>query len=185
MWALGIGLAVVHLTYPHGTHFNLWDHHDCTNNLSPLVSTPFHTIGVQPPSYLHQIGSLCDSLISLNFHKYLKNLLKIWWQLQYWTKATRSIHYGNKVETPVYDNIRELVTWECKRTWSEIVNVLANLKGSVGRWNLNFWRLEQFYTNFWNKGVVDTYSSRRLIQNKQRSNCEATIMMARKSRCIY
>jgi hypothetical protein len=28
------------------------------------------------------------------------------------------------------------------------MNVLANPKGSVGRWNLNFWRLEQFYTNF-------------------------------------
>jgi hypothetical protein len=28
------------------------------------------------------------------------------------------------------------------------MNVLANLKGSPGRWNLNFWRLEQFYTNF-------------------------------------
>jgi hypothetical protein len=35
-----------------------------------------------------------------------------------------------------------------QRAWSEIMNVLANLKGSVGRWNLNFWRLEQFYTNF-------------------------------------
>jgi hypothetical protein len=29
-----------------------------------------------------------------------------------------------------------------------IMNVLANPKESVGRWNLNFWRLEQFYTNF-------------------------------------
>jgi hypothetical protein len=31
-----------------------------------------------------------------------------------------------------------------QRAWSEIMNVLANLKGSVGRWNLNFWRHEQF-----------------------------------------
>jgi hypothetical protein len=38
------------------------------------------------------------------------------------------------------------------------MNVLANPKGSVGRWNMNFWRLEQFYTNFRSKGVVDTYS---------------------------
>jgi hypothetical protein len=28
------------------------------------------------------------------------------------------------------------------------MNVLANPKGSVGHWNMNFWRLEQFYTNF-------------------------------------
>jgi len=32
-----------------------------------------------------------------------------------------------------------------QRAWSKIMNVLANLEGSVGRWNLNFWRLEQFY----------------------------------------
>jgi hypothetical protein len=38
------------------------------------------------------------------------------------------------------------------------MNVLANPKGSVGRWNLSFWRLEQFYTNFQSTGVVDTYS---------------------------
>jgi hypothetical protein len=30
-----------------------------------------------------------------------------------------------------------------QRAWSEIMNVLANPKGSVGRWNLNFWRFEQ------------------------------------------
>jgi hypothetical protein len=38
------------------------------------------------------------------------------------------------------------------------MNVLANPKGSVGHWDLNFWRLVQFYTNFCSKGVVDTYS---------------------------
>jgi hypothetical protein len=38
------------------------------------------------------------------------------------------------------------------------MNVLANPKGSVGCWNLNFGRLEQFYTMFCSKGVVDTYS---------------------------
>jgi hypothetical protein len=53
-----------------------------------------------------------------------------------------------KVETPIHDSIRALVTWECKEAWSEIMNVLANPKGSVGHWNLNFWKLEQFYTNF-------------------------------------
>jgi hypothetical protein len=61
---------------------------------------------------------------------------------------------------------RDTYSWHYKgigylgvqRPWSEIMNVLANPKGSVGRWNLNFWRLEQFYTNFWSKGVVDTYS---------------------------
>jgi hypothetical protein len=46
-----------------------------------------------------------------------------------------------------------------QRAWSEmIMNVLANPKGSDERWNLNFWRLEQFYTNFKSKGVEDTYS---------------------------
>jgi hypothetical protein len=29
--------------------------------------------------------------------------------------------------------------------WSEIMNVLANPEGSDGRWNLNFWRLEQIF----------------------------------------
>ena len=61
---------------------------------------------------------------------------------------------------------RDTYSWQYKgignlgvqRAWSEIMNVLANPKGSVGLWNLNFWKLEQFYTNFWSKGVVDTYS---------------------------
>jgi hypothetical protein len=38
------------------------------------------------------------------------------------------------------------------------MNVLTNPKESDGHWNLNFWRLEQFYANFGSKGVVDTYS---------------------------
>jgi hypothetical protein len=47
------------------------------------------------------------------------------------------------------------------------MNVLANPKGSVGRWNLKFWRLERFYTHYGSKGVVETpISSHRLIQNK-------------------
>jgi hypothetical protein len=35
-----------------------------------------------------------------------------------------------------------------QRAWSEIVNVLANPKVSGGRWNLNFWMLDQFYIDF-------------------------------------
>jgi hypothetical protein len=54
----------------------------------------------------------------------------------------------DKVETPIHDNIRELVTWECKEHGVNIMNVLANPNESVRRWNLNFWRLEQFCTNF-------------------------------------
>jgi hypothetical protein len=54
----------------------------------------------------------------------------------------------HKVETPVHDSIREMVTWECKEHGVNIMNVLAHPKGSVERWNLSFWRLEQFYTNF-------------------------------------
>jgi hypothetical protein len=38
------------------------------------------------------------------------------------------------------------------------MNVLANPKGSVGHWNMNFWVIEQFYTKFWSKGIVGTYS---------------------------
>jgi hypothetical protein len=53
-----------------------------------------------------------------------------------------------KVETPIHDSIRELVTWECKEHGVNIMNVLANPKGSAGRWNLSFWRLELFNTNF-------------------------------------
>jgi hypothetical protein len=53
-----------------------------------------------------------------------------------------------KVETPIHDSTRELITWECKEHGVNIMNVLANPKGSVGRWNLNFWKLQQFYTHF-------------------------------------
>jgi hypothetical protein len=53
-----------------------------------------------------------------------------------------------KVETPIHDSIRELITWEFKEHGVNIMNVLANPKGTVGRWYLNFWRLEQFYTSF-------------------------------------
>jgi hypothetical protein len=49
---------------------------------------------------------------------------------------------GDKVETPIHDSIRELITWECKEHGVNIMNVLPNPKGSVGRWILNFWRLQ-------------------------------------------
>jgi hypothetical protein len=35
-----------------------------------------------------------------------------------------------------------------QRAWSEIMNVLANPKGSVGRWNLNFGGLSNFTQSF-------------------------------------
>jgi hypothetical protein len=43
-----------------------------------------------------------------------------------------------KVGTPIHDSIRELVTWECKEHGVNILNVLANPKGSVGRWTSEF-----------------------------------------------
>ena len=43
-----------------------------------------------------------------------------------------------KVETPIHDSVSELVTWECKEHGVNIMNVLANPKGSVRRWNLKF-----------------------------------------------
>jgi hypothetical protein len=65
------------------------------------------------------------------------------------------------------------------------MNVLANLEGSVGRWNLNFGGLSNF-TQILKQGccrhVALTY---RCIQKKQRNNCEATQMMARKVRVYF
>jgi hypothetical protein len=44
------------------------------------------------------------------------------------------VPFKSKVETPIHDNIRELVTYMgVQRAWSEIMNVLANPKGSVGQ----------------------------------------------------
>jgi hypothetical protein len=58
------------------------------------------------------------------------------------------------------------------------MNVLVNPKGSVGRWN--FWRLEHFTQIFEARMLKTPILSHRLIQNKQRNNCEATEMMVRK-----
>jgi hypothetical protein len=35
-----------------------------------------------------------------------------------------------------------------QRAWSEIMNVLANMKGSVGRWNMKFGGLSNFIQIF-------------------------------------
>ena len=51
-----------------------------------------------------------------------------------------------KVETPIYDNIRELVTWECKEHGVNIMNVLANPKEKC--WALESEFLEAFKSNF-------------------------------------
>jgi hypothetical protein len=64
------------------------------------------------------------------------------------TNSSSFISFTIRVGAPIHDSIRELITWECKEHGVNIMNVLANPKGSVGHWNLNFWRLEQFYTNF-------------------------------------
>ena len=54
-----------------------------------------------------------------------------------------------KVETPIHDNIyKGIGNMRVQKGWSEIMNVLANPKGSARRWNLKFWMLEQLYTNF-------------------------------------
>jgi hypothetical protein len=52
------------------------------------------------------------------------------------------------------------------------MNVLANLKGSVGRWNLNFWRLEQFLHKFLKQGCC-----RHLFQaiDLSKTNKETTV----------
>jgi hypothetical protein len=50
-----------------------------------------------------------------------------------------------KVETPICDNIyKGIGNLGVQRVWREIMNVLANPKGSVGRWNLNFGVLSNF-----------------------------------------
>jgi len=48
--------------------------------------------------------------------------------------------------------------WPVWSTPQWIMKVLANLKGSVGRWNWIFGGLSSFTQILWSKGVVDTYS---------------------------
>jgi hypothetical protein len=69
-----------------------------------------------------------------------------------------------------------------RRAWSEVMNVLANPKGSVGRWNRNFWRLSRAILQlFLKQGCCrHLFLTHRCIRKKQRSNYEATEMMARK-----
>ena len=64
--------------------------------------------------------------------------------------------------------------------------MLAYPTRSVGHWNLNFWRLEQFYTNFLSKGLVDTYSKPYTYLKQTKEHYEATEMMTRKvDVCAY
>jgi hypothetical protein len=72
-----------------------------------------------------------------------------------------------------------------QRAWSEIMNVLVNPKGSVGRWNLNFWRLEQFYTNFWSKDVVDTYSKPKTYPKQTKKQLRSNKNDGKKSWWMY
>jgi hypothetical protein len=44
-------------------------------------------------------------------------------------KACPRVEGIRKVETPIHDSIRELITWECKEHGVNIMNVLANPKG--------------------------------------------------------
>ena len=65
-----------------------------------------------------------------------------------------------KVETPIHDSIRELITWECKEHGVNIMNVLANPKGKC--WGVGIGILEAFKNNFTQffeaRVVVDTCS---------------------------
>jgi hypothetical protein len=87
--------------------------------------------------------------------------------------ATSAPH---KVETPIHDSIRELVTWECKEHGMNIMNVLAHPKGKCWALESEFliWRLEEFYTNFLSKGVVEC---RHLFQavDLSKTNKEAIV----------
>jgi hypothetical protein len=42
--------------------------------------------------------------------------------------STVSLLVAIKVDTPIHESIRELVTWECKEHGVNIMNVLANPK---------------------------------------------------------
>jgi len=66
----------------------------------------------------------------------------------YWNTILLLKLNWNNVETPIRDDIRELVTWECKEHGVKIMNVLANPKGKCWALESEFWRLEQFYINF-------------------------------------
>jgi hypothetical protein len=85
-----------------------------------------------------------------------------------------------KVETPIHVNIREMVTWECKehgvKSW--MCRQIQKEVLDVGIWILEAWAILH---NFLKQGCCKRiFLSHRLIQNKQRNNCEATKMMARK-----
>ena len=68
--------------------------------------------------------------------------------------VTTKMMIPTKVETPIHDSIRELVTWGVQRAWSEIMNVLADPKGSARRWNLEFLEAWAILHNFFEARVL-------------------------------
>jgi hypothetical protein len=98
------------------------------------------------------------------------------------TKASSSLMFLirtlilDKVETPIHDSIRELVTWE----WNH---------ECVSKSERKCWALESEFLEAWailhkflkQGSCRHLFLSHRLIQNKQRNNCEATKSMARLS----
>ena len=90
---------------------------------------------------------------------------------------------------------RDTYSWQYKgidnlgmqRACSEHHECVTKSKGSVGRWNLNFWRLSRAILHkFLKQGCCrHLFLSHRLIQNKQRNNCEATQNDGEKSSCIF
>ena len=77
-------------------------------------------------SHHHQISLppyLSFSLSCLN----LDSLNVTWWA-----------KFHTKVGTPIHDNIRELVTWECNEHGVNIMNVLANPKGKCWALEVEF-----------------------------------------------
>jgi hypothetical protein len=69
----------------------------------------------------------------------------------------------HKVETPIHDNIRELVTWECKE---------HGVKSWVLGLESEFLEAWVILHKFLKQGTP--ILTHRLIQNKQKNNYEAT-----------
>jgi hypothetical protein len=54
----------------------------------------------------------------------------------------------SKVETPVHDSIRELITWECKEHGVNIMDVLANPKRKCWALESEFLEARAIYHKF-------------------------------------
>ena len=93
----------------------------------------------------------------------------------------------SKVEIPVHDNIRELVTWECKEHGVKNHECVSKSeRASVGLWNLNFWRLEQFYTNIWKWGCYrHLFLTHRLYPKQTKEQLCSNRSDGEKSSCMY